>query len=79
MLKEKLPIFLVNSHLLHIPLLALTDGQADGQRNKYVNPQMGTNSVMEWGVPKWEFLSLPAHFHIKTPRMETGTVVSAGH
>jgi hypothetical protein len=45
----------------------------------YVNPQMGTNSVWEWGVPKWEFLNLPAHFHMGTPRMETGTVVLAGH
>jgi hypothetical protein len=26
MLKEKLPIFLINTLLLHIPLLALTDG-----------------------------------------------------
>ncbi len=34
-LKEKLPIFLINTLLLHIPLLALTDGQNDGQRNKY--------------------------------------------
>ncbi len=35
MLKEKLPIFLINTLLLHIPLLALTDGQNYGQRNKY--------------------------------------------
>ena len=27
MLKEKLPIFLINTLLLHIPLLALTHGQ----------------------------------------------------
>jgi hypothetical protein len=25
---------------------------------------MGTNSVWEWGVPKWEFLSLPAQFNM---------------
>jgi hypothetical protein len=25
----------------------------------YVNPQMGTNSVWERGVPKWEFLTFP--------------------
>jgi hypothetical protein len=32
---EKLPIFLINTLLLHIPLLALTDRRNDGQRNKY--------------------------------------------
>ncbi len=41
----------------------------------HVNPQMGTNSVWEQGVLKWEFLSLPAYFYMGTPRMETGTVV----
>ncbi len=35
LLKEKLPIFMVNSLLLHIPLLALTDPQTEWQRNKY--------------------------------------------
>jgi hypothetical protein len=44
-----------------------------------VNPQMDTNSVWERGVPKWEFLCLPVHFHMETPRMKTGTVVLAGH
>ncbi len=38
-LKEKLPIFLINTLLLHIPLLALTDRQnyrgMELQRNKY--------------------------------------------
>ncbi len=34
-LKEKVPIFLINTLLLHIPLLALTDGQNDRRRNKY--------------------------------------------
>ncbi len=29
-LKEKLPFVLINTLLLHIPLLALTDGQKDG-------------------------------------------------
>jgi hypothetical protein len=29
-----LPIFLINTLLFHIPLLALTDRQNDGQRNK---------------------------------------------
>ncbi len=33
MLKEKLPIFLINTLLLHIPLLALTDGWNDGGTN----------------------------------------------
>jgi hypothetical protein len=35
MLKEKLPFILINTLLLHIPLLALTDGQNDWQRNKH--------------------------------------------
>jgi hypothetical protein len=34
-LKEKLPFILINTLLLHIPLLTLTDGQKDRQRNKY--------------------------------------------
>ncbi len=34
-LKKKLPIFLINTLLLHIPFLALTDGQNDRQRNEY--------------------------------------------
>ncbi len=33
MLKEKLPIFLINTLLLHIPLLALTDGRNYGETN----------------------------------------------
>ncbi len=39
MLKEKLPIFLINTLLLHIPLLALTNrrnyGGTELQRNEY--------------------------------------------
>ncbi len=35
MLKDNLPIVLINTLLLCIPLLALTDRQNDGQRNKY--------------------------------------------
>jgi hypothetical protein len=35
MLEKKVPIFLINTLLLHIPLLALTDGQNDRQRDKY--------------------------------------------
>jgi hypothetical protein len=33
MLKEKLPIFLINTLLLHIPLLALMDRQNDRETN----------------------------------------------
>ncbi len=32
-LKKKLPIFLINTHLLHIPLLALTDRRNYGETN----------------------------------------------
>jgi hypothetical protein len=35
MLKEKLPIFLINTLLLHIPLLTLTHRQNDKWRKKY--------------------------------------------
>jgi hypothetical protein len=35
MLKEKIPIFLINTLLLHITLLALTHPQMELQRNKY--------------------------------------------
>ncbi len=37
MLKEKLLIFLINTLLLHIPLLAFTDRWNDRQRNKYTH------------------------------------------
>ncbi len=33
--EKKLPIFLINTLLLYIPLLALTDGQNDRQRDEY--------------------------------------------
>jgi hypothetical protein len=36
MLKEKLPFVLINTLLLHIPLLALTHRQNDGQRNELI-------------------------------------------
>ncbi len=32
MLKDKLPLVLINTLLLHIPLFALTEGQKDRQR-----------------------------------------------
>jgi hypothetical protein len=41
MLKEKLLIFLINTLLLHIPLLALTDRQNDRQRNKLIRVGLG--------------------------------------
>jgi hypothetical protein len=37
MLKEKITVFLINTLLLHMPLLALTDGQNDRQRDKYTH------------------------------------------
>ncbi len=33
--ERKILFVLINTLLLHIPLLALTDGQNDGQRNEY--------------------------------------------
>ncbi len=32
-LKDKIPVFLINTLLLYIPLLALSDGQNDGEMN----------------------------------------------
>jgi hypothetical protein len=40
-LKEKLPIFLINTLLLHIPLSALTDRQNDRQRDKLILVGLG--------------------------------------
>jgi hypothetical protein len=39
MLKEKLPIFLINTLLLQVPLLALRDRQNDGQRDDVLGHQ----------------------------------------
>jgi hypothetical protein len=36
--KEKLPFVLINTLLLHIPLLALTHGQTELQTEKQINP-----------------------------------------
>jgi hypothetical protein len=41
MLKEKLPYVLLNTLLLHIPLLALADGWNDGQRNQLILVGLG--------------------------------------
>ena len=38
MLKEKLPFALINTLLLHIPLLALTHGQTELRTEKQINP-----------------------------------------
>ncbi len=40
MLKEKLPIFLINTLLLHIPLLALTHRQNYGETNRITEEQI---------------------------------------
>ncbi len=41
MLKDKLPIFLINTLLLYIPLLTLTDGQNYRQRNELILVGLG--------------------------------------
>jgi hypothetical protein len=41
MLKENLLIILINTLLLHISLLALTDGQNDRQRDKLIMVGLG--------------------------------------
>jgi hypothetical protein len=40
MLKEKLPFVLINTLLLHIPLLALTNGQTDRETNTLAAPEL---------------------------------------
>ena len=30
----------------------------------YNNPQMETNFIWKWGLPIWEYSSLPAHFRM---------------
>ncbi len=52
MLKEKLPIFLINTLLLYIPLLALTDGQNDGQRNELILVGLGNLRFLQIN-PGW--------------------------
>jgi hypothetical protein len=39
--KKKIPIILINTLLLHFPLLALTDGQNDRQRDKLILVGLG--------------------------------------
>jgi hypothetical protein len=41
MLKDKLPIFLINTLLLYIPLLALVDGWNYGRRNELILVGLG--------------------------------------
>jgi hypothetical protein len=58
MLKEKLPIFLINTLLLHIPLLALTHRQNYGETDRITEEQIspgwaGTTSQRT----SWAFLA----------------------
>ncbi len=55
MLKEKLPIFLINTLLLHIPLLALADGQNDRQRDEYTRSAWAGGAESQF-VVKREFI-----------------------
>jgi hypothetical protein len=45
MLKEKLPFVLINTLLLHIPLLALTDRQNDRWRKELILVVLGNLTV----------------------------------
>ena len=38
----------------------------------YVGPLLGTNSVLEWGFPDLEFLSIPTHNHMGVPILKWG-------
>jgi hypothetical protein len=41
----------------------MTKQQTEWQRRGVdANPQMETNSIWKWGLPIWEYLSLPVHF-----------------
>jgi hypothetical protein len=45
MLKEKLPIFLINTCLLHIPLVALINRRNDRRRNELILVGLGTSLI----------------------------------
>jgi hypothetical protein len=51
-LKEKLPFILINTLLLHIPLLALTHGQNDRQINKLILVGLGNLRFLQVN-PGW--------------------------
>ncbi len=52
MLKDKLPIFLINTLLLYIPLLALTDKWNYGQRDKLILVGLGNLRFLQVN-PGW--------------------------
>jgi hypothetical protein len=52
MLKEKLPIFLINTLLLHIPLLALTHPQTELQRNEFILVGLGNLRFLQVNIFK---------------------------
>jgi hypothetical protein len=52
MLKEKLPFVLVNTLLLHIPLLALTHPQMELQRNELILVGLGNLQFLQVN-PGW--------------------------
>ncbi len=54
-LKEKLPIILINTLLLQIPLLALMDKQNEGRRDKYTRCVWGGGTIFPV-VPLCQFL-----------------------
>ncbi len=51
-LKEKLPFVRINTVLLHVPLLALTDGRNDGQRDKLIVIGLGNLRFLQIN-PGW--------------------------
>jgi hypothetical protein len=53
MLKEKLPFILINTLLLHIPLLALTDRQTDRQTD--IQMEGETNTLAARGLEELFF------------------------
>ncbi len=77
-LKEKIPIFLINTLLVHIPLLALTDRWNDRQRNELILVGLGNLRFLQVNVQRFkenlkrfkvthaawgQNLSVSVHFH----------------
>jgi hypothetical protein len=72
-LKEKVPIFLINTLLLHIPLLALTDRQNDGRRDKFILVGLGNLRFLQvnlFVVRVWISVQ-EAHYSMWSPIFST--------
>jgi hypothetical protein len=79
-MKEKLPIFLINTLLLHIPLLALTDRRNYRQRNELILVGLGNLRFLQVN-PGWAGSSTvppgKTHTYTTRPHHTTSTKMSS--